>query len=62
MKGRRLHENGRTTFAAFGGPGAGVAINDHRQGNAIVQTLDYASRRHGLTFVRSKGQEDGGED
>jgi hypothetical protein len=62
MKGRRLHENGRTTFAAFGGPGAGVAIIDHRQGNAIVQTLDYPSRRHGLTFVRSKGQEDDGED
>jgi hypothetical protein len=45
--------NGRYTFAAFEGPGAGVAVVDHRRGNAIVQTLDYPGRPHGLIFVRS---------
>jgi DNA-binding beta-propeller fold protein YncE len=52
--------DGRTTFAAFEGPGAGVAVIDHRQGNAIAQTLDYPGRPHGLIFVRSHDEE--GED
>jgi hypothetical protein len=44
--------NGQFTFAAFEGPGAGVAVIDHQQGNAIVQTLDYQGRPHGVDFVR----------
>ena len=44
--------NGHFTFAAFEGPGAGVAVIDHRQGNAIVQTLDYPGRPHGVDFAR----------
>jgi DNA-binding beta-propeller fold protein YncE len=44
--------NGRFTFAAFEGPGAGVAVIDHQQGNAIVQTLDYPGRPHGVDFAR----------
>ena len=30
--------NGHFTFAAFEGPGAGVAVIDHEQNNAVVQT------------------------
>jgi DNA-binding beta-propeller fold protein YncE len=44
--------NGHFTFAAFEGPGAGVAVIDHRQGNAIVQTLAYTGRPHGVDFAR----------
>jgi DNA-binding beta-propeller fold protein YncE len=44
--------NGHFTFAAFEGPGAGVAVIDHQQGNAIVQTLDYPGRPHGVDFAR----------
>ena len=44
--------NGHFTFAAFEGPGAGVAVIDHRQGNAIVQTLAYPGRPHGVDFAR----------
>ena len=44
--------NGHFTFAAFEGPGAGVAVIDHEQGNAIVQTLDYPGRPHGVDFAR----------
>ena len=44
--------NGHFTFAAFEGPGAGVAVIDHEQGNAIVQTLDYPGRPHGVTLAR----------
>jgi hypothetical protein len=44
--------NGHFTFAAFEGPGAGVAVIDHRQGNAIVQTLDYPGRPHGIDLAR----------
>ena len=44
--------NGHFTFAAFEGPGAGVAVIDHQHGNAIVQTLDYPGRPHGVDFAR----------
>lgn len=44
--------NGHFTFAAFEGPGAGVAVIDHRQDNAVVQTLDYPGRPHGVDFAR----------
>jgi DNA-binding beta-propeller fold protein YncE len=44
--------NGHFTFAAFEGPGAGVAVIDHKQGNAVVQTLDYPGRPHGVDFAR----------
>jgi DNA-binding beta-propeller fold protein YncE len=49
--------NGRYTFAAYEGPGAGVAVVDHRAGNAIVQRLDYPGRPHGVTFARP-GEDD----
>jgi DNA-binding beta-propeller fold protein YncE len=45
-------KNGRFTFAAFEGPGAGVAVIDHRQGDAVVQTLEYPGRPHGVGFAR----------
>ena len=44
--------SGRYTFAAFEGPGAGVAVIDHALGNILVQTLDYPGRPHGVTFAR----------
>ena len=44
--------NGHFTFAAFEGPGAGVAVIDHERGDAVVQTLSYAGRPHGVAFVR----------
>jgi len=50
--------NGRITFAAFEGPGAGVAVIDHRQDNAIVQTLDYPGRPHGLIFVPAHDEDE----
>jgi DNA-binding beta-propeller fold protein YncE len=50
--------NGRFTFASFEGPGAGVAVVDHRHGNAVVHTLDYPGRPHGLIMVRSHGDDD----
>lgn len=43
---------GRYTFAAFEGPGAGVAVIDHDNNNAVVQTLDYPGRPHGVDFTR----------
>jgi hypothetical protein len=56
--------DGRVTYAAFEGPGAGVAIVDHRSGNTVARTLDYAGRPHGLIFVRGHDDEDddGGDD
>jgi DNA-binding beta-propeller fold protein YncE len=45
-------KNGHFTFAAFEGPGAGVAVIDHRQGDAVVQTLDYPGRPHGVDRAR----------
>jgi DNA-binding beta-propeller fold protein YncE len=50
--------SGRITFAAFEGLGAGVAVIDHRRGNAITQTLDYPGRPHGLVFVPSHQDND----
>jgi DNA-binding beta-propeller fold protein YncE len=44
--------NGHFTFAAFEGPGAGVAVLDHEQDDAVVQTLDYPGRPHGVDFAR----------
>jgi DNA-binding beta-propeller fold protein YncE len=44
--------NGHFTFAAFEGPGAGVAVIDHRRDNAVVQTLAYPGRPHGVEFAR----------
>jgi DNA-binding beta-propeller fold protein YncE len=44
--------NGHFTFAAFEGPGAGVAVIDHTQGNQVVETLDYPGRPHGVDFAR----------
>jgi DNA-binding beta-propeller fold protein YncE len=44
--------NGHYTFAAYEGPGAGVAVIDHRQDNAVVQRLDYPGRPHGVDFAR----------
>ena len=43
--------NGHFTFAAFEGPAAGVAVIDHKQSNAVVQTLDYPGRPHGIDFA-----------
>lgn len=44
--------NGHFTFAAFEGPGAGVAVIDHEAGNAVVQLLDYPGRPHGVDLAR----------
>jgi DNA-binding beta-propeller fold protein YncE len=44
--------SGQYTFAAFEGPGAGVAVLDHRAGDAIVATLPYEGRPHGVDFAR----------
>ena len=54
--------NGHITFAAFEGPGAGVAVVDHRHGDAVVRTLDYPRRPHGLIFVRAQDHDDGDDD
>jgi DNA-binding beta-propeller fold protein YncE len=50
--------DGGITFAAFEGPGAGVAVIDHRHGNAVLRTLDYPGRPHGLILVRSHRDDD----
>ena len=44
--------NGQYTFAAFEGPGAGVAVIDHAAGNAVIATLPYGGRPHGVDFAR----------
>jgi outer membrane protein assembly factor BamB len=45
--------NGRFTFAAFeGGSSPGVAVVDHRAGNAVVGTLPYPGRPHGVDLAR----------
>ena len=55
--------NGRYTFAAFeGGTSPGVAVIDHRDGNRIVQTLNYPGRPHGLDLARAADDEDDGGD
>jgi DNA-binding beta-propeller fold protein YncE len=43
---------GRYTFASFEGPGAGVAVIDHRAGNGVIDTLPYDGRPHGVDFAR----------
>lgn len=43
--------SGRFTFAAFEGPGAGVAVIDLEQADPIVQMLEYAGRPHGVTLA-----------
>jgi DNA-binding beta-propeller fold protein YncE len=54
--------DGQVTYAAYEGPGAGVAIIDHRQGNAVVRILDYPGRPHGLIFVRAHENDDADDD
>jgi DNA-binding beta-propeller fold protein YncE len=49
--------SGRLTFAAFEGPGAGVAVIDHRRGS-LIQTLDYPGRPHGLVVVPTQEADD----
>jgi DNA-binding beta-propeller fold protein YncE len=44
--------NGHYTFAAFEGPGAGVAVIDHEAGNAVIAALPYPGRPHGVDFAR----------
>jgi DNA-binding beta-propeller fold protein YncE len=45
--------NGRYTFAAYeGGSSPGIAVIDHRRANAIVGTLAYPGRPHGVDLVR----------
>lgn len=44
--------NGRYTFAAYeGGTSPGVAVIDHRDGNEVVETLDYPGRPHGVDLA-----------
>ena len=51
--------NGRFTFAAFeGGASPGVALIDHRDGNAIVGTLPYPGRPHGVDLVPGDDNDD----
>ena len=44
--------SGRLTFATVEGPGAGLAIIDRAEGDAVLRTLDYPGRPHGVTFAR----------
>ncbi|HVD25050.1 MAG TPA: beta-propeller fold lactonase family protein [Gaiellaceae bacterium] len=47
--------NGRYTFAAYeGGSSPGIAVIDHRDGNAIVGTLPYPGRPHGVDLARDQ--------
>jgi outer membrane protein assembly factor BamB len=50
--------NGRFTFAAFEGPGAGVAVIDHGDDNRVVQTLSYPGRPHGVAFAHGDNDDD----
>jgi DNA-binding beta-propeller fold protein YncE len=52
--------NRHWTFAAFEGPGAGIAVIDHREANTVVQTVAYPGRPHGVAFVPA--QEDDEDD
>ena len=50
--------NGRFTFAAYeGGSSPGIAVIDHREGNEVVETLDYPGRPHGVDLAPA-GEED----
>jgi DNA-binding beta-propeller fold protein YncE len=44
--------SGRLTFASFEGPGAGLAIIDRAEGDAVVRILSYPGRPHGVAFAR----------
>jgi DNA-binding beta-propeller fold protein YncE len=44
--------NGHFSFAAFEGPGAGIAVIDHPNGNQVEETLDYPGRPHGVDLAR----------
>ena len=44
--------NGHFTFAAFEGPGAGVAVIEHGENNIVLDILNYPGRPHGVTFAR----------
>jgi streptogramin lyase len=47
--------NGRYTFATYeGGSSPGIAVIDHRDGNAIVGTLPYPGRPHGVDLARDQ--------
>jgi hypothetical protein len=55
--------NGRFTFAAFeGGSSPGVAVIDHRAGNAVVGTLPYPGRPHGVDLALSEDEEEDDDD
>ncbi len=43
--------SGHYTFASFEGPSAGVAVIDHEAGNAVIATLPYTGRPHGVDFA-----------
>jgi DNA-binding beta-propeller fold protein YncE len=43
---------GRYTLATFEGPGAGVAVIDHADGNQVVATWSYPGRPHGIDLSR----------
>jgi DNA-binding beta-propeller fold protein YncE len=43
---------GRYTWASFEGPGGGVALIDHNDGNRVVQTLSYPGQPHGVDHTR----------
>jgi DNA-binding beta-propeller fold protein YncE len=51
--------NGRFTFAAFeGGSSPGVAVVDHRAGNAVVGMLPYPGRPHGVDLAPARDDDD----
>jgi hypothetical protein len=58
--------NGHFTFAAYeGGTRPGVAVIDHRAGNAVIGTLDYPGRPHGVDLASAADDDEGiagGED
>jgi DNA-binding beta-propeller fold protein YncE len=55
--------NGRFTFAAYeGGTSPGVAVIDHREGNAVVGTVPYAGRPHGVDLAPEDDDEDEDDD
>lgn len=46
--------DGHYTFAAFDGPGAGIAVIDHRDNDAVVKTLPYPGAPHGVAFAPNR--------
>ena len=52
--------NGRFTFAAYeGGTSPGVAVIEHKQGSAVIGTLDYPGRPHGVDLVPGSNDDEG---